>query len=103
MSEISQGMGRKNAEMGKAHFSVLRMGKVRRLLKVSFFHANYYERIIRMLFFLALRTFVYSLPDTFNTLSATVTIVKHLRVFFLRDKILSQVWEGNSIEKLRKS
>ena len=37
MSGISQGMGRKNAEMGKAHFSVLKMGKVRRLLKVSFF------------------------------------------------------------------
>ena len=36
MSGISQGMGRKNAEMGKAHFSVLKMGKVRRLLKVSF-------------------------------------------------------------------
>ena len=29
--------GRENAEMGKAHFSVLKMGKVRRLLKVSFF------------------------------------------------------------------
>ena len=37
MSGTSQGMGRKNAEMGKAHFSVLQMGKVRRLLKVSFF------------------------------------------------------------------
>ena len=36
MSGILQGMGRKNAEMGKAHFS-LKMGKVRRLLKVSFF------------------------------------------------------------------
>ena len=34
---ISQGMGRKNAQMGKAHFSVLKMEKVRRLLKVSFF------------------------------------------------------------------
>ena len=38
VSRISQGMGRKNAEMGRAHFGVLKMGKVRRLLKVSFFH-----------------------------------------------------------------
>ena len=37
MSGISQGMGRKNAEMGKAHFSVLKMAKVRRLLKKFFF------------------------------------------------------------------
>ena len=37
MSGISQGMGRKNAEMEKAHFSVLKMGKVRSLLKKSFF------------------------------------------------------------------
>ena len=37
MPGISQGMGRKNAEMGKAHFSVLKMGKVRSLLKKSFF------------------------------------------------------------------
>ena len=37
VSGISQGMGQKNAEMGKLHFSVLKMGKVRRLLKVSFF------------------------------------------------------------------
>ena len=37
VSGISQGMGQKNAEMGKAHFSVLKMGKVGRLLKVSFF------------------------------------------------------------------
>ena len=37
MSGISQGMGQKNAEMGKVHFSVLKMGNVRRLLKVSFF------------------------------------------------------------------
>ena len=36
MSGISQGMGRKNAEMGKTHFSVQRMGKVRRLLKLFF-------------------------------------------------------------------
>ena len=77
MSGISQGMGRKNAEMGKAHFGVLKMGKVRRLF-------------IRMLFFLVvwLRTFVYSLPDTFKTLSATTaTIVEHFRVFFLRDNM----------------
>ena len=41
MSGISQGMGRKNAEMGKAHFRVLKMGKVRRLLKVSFFSRQF--------------------------------------------------------------
>ena len=37
VSGISQRMGRKNAEMGKAHFSVVQMGKVRILLKVSLF------------------------------------------------------------------
>ena len=95
MSGISQGIGRKNAEMEKAHFSVLKMGKVRRLLNVSLFHANFYERVIRMLFFLVvwLRTFLYSLPDTFKTLSGTN--VKHFRVFFY-----SQISEGKSIEKL---
>ena len=41
---------------------------------------------------------MYSLPDTFNTLSAT--IVEHFAGLFLRDDILSQIWEGNSIEKL---
>ena len=43
MSGISQGMGRKNVEMGKAHFrhfSVLKMGKVRRLLKKSLFFST---------------------------------------------------------------
>ena len=75
-------MGLKNAEMGKAHFSVLKMRKVRRFLKVSFFSRHFYERIIRMLFFLVvwLKTFVYSLLDTFKTLSAT--IVEHFRIFF---------------------
>ena len=40
MSGISQGMGRKNVEMGKAHLSVLKMGKVRRLLKKFFFFST---------------------------------------------------------------
>ena len=94
-------MGRKNAEMGKAHFSVLKMEKVRRLLKVSFFfHANFRRAIIRMMFFLVgwLRIFLYSLPDTFKTLSDT--IVEHFRVFFFERIIYSQISEGTSIEKL---
>ena len=89
MSEISQGMGRKNAVMGEAHFSVLRMGKVRRLLKVSFFFSRqFYERIIRIYVVfprLVVGTFVYILPDTFKTLS--VTIVEHFPGLFLRDNI----------------
>ena len=37
MSGISQGMGRKNAEMGKTHFSVLKDGKSQKIVKSVFF------------------------------------------------------------------
>ena len=48
-----------------------------------------------MLFFLVLRTFVYSLPDSFNTLSAT--IVKHLR-FFFKIRYLAKSGKGTQLK-----
>ena len=74
-------MGRKNAEMGKAHFSVLKMGKVRRLLKVSFFTPILGEDYKNVVFPRCVVKDIcqYSLPDTFKTPSPAV---EHFRVFF---------------------
>ena len=37
VSGISQGMGRKNAEMGKAHFRCPKDGKSQKIVKIFFF------------------------------------------------------------------
>ena len=79
MSGISQGMGRKNAEMGKAHFS---LKKSQKIVKSVFFFTPILGEDYKNVVFprCVIKDIVYNLPDTFKTLSAT--IVEHLRVFF---------------------